>query len=214
MLEMSDRDIFVHWKTAKKRKYEVHVLAELNGTTPKAIQEIIDRMAEQEGVEVTDREDNPVDKLEKQAERQRKQSREYKRRVRAEERAAKAEETKEEQKMMTEEEKKAKKAAYMKEYWERKKAEREAEKSEEAPAPLEVVDPDDLPEETEPDTGENDELIKKAVQYFSEDLAEAIYEQRLKIEEEKSKLRKMEDDLERCKRILGFGKEEENADCD
>jgi hypothetical protein len=192
-------------------KYEVHVLAELNGTTPKAIQEIIDRMAEQEGVEVTDREDNPVDKLEKQAERQRKQSREYKRRVRAEERAAKAEteETKEEQKKMTEEEKKAKKAAYMKKYWERKKAEREAEKSEEAPAPLEVVDPEEPDtEETEPDNGDNDELIKKAVQYFSEDLAEAIYEQRLKIEEEKSKLRKMEDDLERCKRILGFGKEE------
>jgi hypothetical protein len=80
-------------------------------------------------------------------------------------------------------------------------------KAEETPAPLEVVDPEELPEETEPDTGENDELIKKAVQYFSEDLAEAIYEQRLKIEEEKSKLRKMEDDPERCKRILGFGKE-------
>lgn len=218
MLEMSDRDIFVHWKTAKKRKYEVHVLAELNGTTPKAIQEIIDRMAEQEGVEVTDLEDNPVDKLEKQAERQRKQSREYKRRVRAAKRAEAETETKEEQRMLerskleeqrkqSEEEKKTKKAAYMKKYLERKKAEREAEKSEEAPAPLEVVDPDDLPEETESDTGENDELIKKAVQYFSEDLAEAIYEQRLKIEEEKSKLRKMEDDLERCKRILGFGKE-------
>jgi hypothetical protein len=203
MLEMSDRDIFVHWKTAKKRKYEVHVLAELNGTTPKAIQEIIDRMAEQEGVEVTDREDNPVDKLEKQAERQRKQSREYKRRVRAEERAAKAEETKEEQKTMTEEERKAKKAAYMKEYWARKKAEKVSVVKTEA---VEQVPSDPRPDDSE--------LIRKALQYYAYELADAVTNQRERVEEEQEKLRKMEEDLERCKRILGFGKEEENADCD
>lgn len=166
-MEMTENDIFVHWKTAKSRKYEINVLAQLNGTTPKVIREIIVKMGKQTGEDVSEIED-----------------------------------------MMSQEElakqKKAAKSAYMKEYWKRKKAE-----AEEAPDPLEVVDPDELPEETEPDNGDNDELIKKAVQYFSEDLAEAIYEQRLKIEEEKSKLRKMKDDLERCKRILGFGKEGE-----
>lgn len=173
MLEMTENDIFVHWKTAKSRKYEINVLAELNGTTPAKIREIIVKVGKKAGEDVSEIEDI----------------------------------------MSQEERKKANKSAYMKEYWKRKKAEK-AEKAEEAPAPLEVVDPDELPEETEPETetetetGENDELIKKALQYFSEDLAEAIYEQRLKIEEEKSKLRKMEDDLERCNRILGFGKEE------
>lgn len=199
MLEMSDRDIFVHWKTAKKRKYEVHVLAELNGTTPKAIQEIIDRMAEQEGVEVTDREDNPVDKLEKQAERQRKQSREYKRRVRAEERAAKTDtETKEEQKKMTEEEKKAKKAAYMKEYWAREKAEKAA-----APEPVvePVAEPITIPSDPRPD---DSELIRKALQYYAYELADAVTNQRERVEEEQEKLRKMEEDLERCQEILGY----------
>lgn len=173
-MEMTENDIFVHWKTAKSRKYEIDVLAQLNGTTPAKIREIIVKMGKKAGEDVSD-----VEEM-----------------------------------LSKEERKKANKSAYMKEYWQKKKARREAVKeaneAEEAPAPLEVVDPDDLPEETEHETdnGENDELIKKAVQYFSEDLAEAIYEQRLKIEEEKSKLRKMEDDLERCKRILGFGKEE------
>ena len=195
MLEMSDRDIYVHWKTAKKRKYEVHVLAELNGTTPKAIQEIIDRMAEQEGVEVTDREDDPVDKLEKQAERQRKQSREYKRRVRAAERAEA--ETKEEQKM-TMEERKAKKAAYMKEYWARKKAEKASVvKAEEAEQ--EVVNME------EPKTQQDDsELIRKAIQYYSADLADAVMMQRERVEDEQEKLRQMEEDLKRCQEILGY----------
>lgn len=204
MLEMSDRDIFVHWKTAKKRKYEVHVLAELNGTTPKAIQEIIDRMAEQEGVEVTDREDNPVDKLEKQAERQRKQSREYKRRVRAAERAEtetkETKETKEEQRMMTEEERKAKKAAYMKEYWARKKAEK-------SPAPVAepATEPITIPSDPRPD---DSELIRKAVQYYAYELVDAVTNQRERVEEEQEKLRKMEADLKRCQVLLGHKSEE------
>ena len=180
-MEMTENDIFVHWKTAKRRKYEINVLAQLNGTTPMKIREIIVKMGKQAGEDVSE-----VEEM-----------------------------------LSKEEQKKANKSAYMKEYWQKKKARREAvkeaneaEKAKEAPAPLEVVDPEDLPEEpdteeTETDNGENNELIKKALQYFSEDLAEAIYEQRLKIEEEKSKLRKMEDDLERCKRILGFGKEGE-----
>jgi hypothetical protein len=206
MLEMSDRDIFVHWKTAKKRKYEVHVLAELNGTTPKAIQEIIDRMAEQEGVEVTDREDNPVDKLEKQAERQRKQSREYKRRVRAEERAAKAEteETKEEQKKMTEEEKKAKKAAYMKKYWARKKAE----KTEPQPTPIRpitVTAAEQVPSDQRPD---DSELIRKALQNFSIGLEEAIEDQKAVLAEAQRKLTAMEEDLRRCQELMGHKSEE------
>ena len=167
-MEMTENDIFVHWKTAKSRKYEINVLAELNGTTPAKIREIIVKMGKKAGEDVSEIED-----------------------------------------MMSQEElAKQKKRDYQREY-ERKKWARKKAEAEEAPAPLEVVDPEDLPEETEPDTGEDDELIKKAVQYFSADLAEAIYEQRLKIEEEKSKLRKMEDDLERCKRILGFGKEGE-----
>lgn len=172
-MEMTENDIFVHWKTAKSRKYEIDVLAQLNGTTPMKIREIIVKMGKQTGEDVSD-----VEEM-----------------------------------LSKEEQKKANKAAYMKEYWKRKKAEKEKE-AEEAPAPLEVVDPDDLPEETEPesDNGEDDELIKKALQHFSEDLAEEIYEQRLKIEEEKSKLRKMEDYLERCKRILGFRKEAERDD--
>lgn len=179
MLEMTENDIFVHWKTAKSRKYEIDVLAQLNGTTPAKIREILLKVGKQTGEDVSEIED-VVTKGELEKQKKRDYQREYERKKRA-----------------------------------RKKAEK-AEKAEEAPAPLEVVDPDELPEETEPDTGEdddngeNDELIKKAVQYFSEDLAEAIYEQRLKVEEEKSKLRKMEYDLERCKRILGFGKEAEN----
>ena len=198
MLEMTDRDIYVHWKTAKKRKYEGHVLAQLNGTTPKAIQEIIDRMAEQEGVEVTEREDNPVDKLEKEAERQRIQSREYKRRVRAAERAEVETETKEEQKKMTMEEKKAKKAAYMKKYLERKKLEKTA-----AEGVITVI-----PTKTEPDAkvenNTDDGLIRKAIQYYSADLADAVMMQRERVEEEQEKLRQMEADLKRCQEILGY----------
>lgn len=177
MLEMTENDIFVHWKTAKSRKYEIDVLAQLNSTTPAKIREILLKVGKQTGEDVSEIED-VVTKGELEKQKKRDYQREYERKKRA-----------------------------------RKKAEK-AEKAEEAPAPLEVVDPDELPEETESDTGddnsENDELIKKAVQYFSENLAEAIYEQRLKVEEEKSKLRKMVDDLERCKRILGFGKEAEN----
>ena len=163
---MTENDIFVHWKTAKSRKYEIDVLAELNGTTQAKIREILMKVGKQTGEDVSEIED-----------------------------------------MMSQEElAKQKKRDYQREYERKKRAKKMAEK-EEAPDPLEVVDPDELPEETEPDNGDNDELIKKALQYFSADLAEAIYEQRLRIEEEKSKLRKMEDDLERCKRILGFGKE-------
>ena len=172
MLEMTENDIFVHWKTAKSRKYEINVLAELNGTTPAKIREIIVKMGKKAGEDVSEIEDVATEKEELAKQKKREWQREYERKKRA-----------------------------------RKKAE-----AEEAPDPLEVVDPDELPEETEPDNGDNDELIKKAVQYFSADLAEAIYEQRLKVEEEKSKLRKMEDDLERCKRILGFGKEAEKDD--
>ena len=165
---MTENDIFVHWKTAKSRKYEIDVLAELNGTTQAKIREILMKVGKQTGEDVSEIED-----------------------------------------MMSQEElAKQKKRDYQREYERKKRAKKMAEK-EEAPDPLEVVDPDELPEETEPDNGDNDELIKKALQYFSADLAEAIYEQRLRIEEEKSKLRKMEDDLERCKRILGFGKEGE-----
>ena len=163
---MNEHDIYVHWKTAKSRKYEIDVLAQLNGTTPAKIREILLKVGKQTGEDVSEIED-----------------------------------------MMSQEElAKQKKRDYQREYERKKRAKKMAEK-EEAPDPLEVVDPDELPEETEPDNGDNDELIKKALQYFSADLAEAIYEQRLRIEEEKSKLRKMEDDLERCKRILGFGKE-------
>ena len=163
---MTENDIFVHWKTAKSRKYEIDVLAQLNGTTQAKIREILMKVGKQTGEDVSD-----VEEM-----------------------------------LSKEEQKKANKAAYMKEYWKRKKAEK-AKEAPAPPAPLEVVDPEETETETETDTGEDDELIKKAVQYFSADLAEAIYEQRLKIEEEKSKLRKMEEDLERCKRILGFGKE-------
>lgn len=196
-LEMSDRDIFVHWKTAKNRKYEVHVLAELNETTPKIIQEIIDRVAKQEGVEVTDREDNPVDKLEKEAERQRKQSREYKRRVRA---AARAEIKEVEQVKQTEEERKAKKAAYMKEYWARKKAEK-------APAP--VAEPITIPSDPRPD---DSELIRKALKNFSVGLEEAIEDQKAVLAEAQRKLTAMEEDLKRCRELLGYEVEVEDAE--
>lgn len=179
MLEMTENDIFVHWKTAKSRKYEIDVLAQLNGTTPAKIREILLKVGKQTGEDMSEIED-VVTKGELEKQKKRDYQREYERKKRARKKAEKAQPA----------------------------------EAEEAPDPLEVVDPDDLPEETEPDNGDNDELIKKAVQYFSEDLAEAIYEQRLKVEEEKSKLRKMVDDLERCKRILGSGKEEENADCD
>ena len=105
-----------------------------------------------------------------------------------------------EQVKQTEEERKAKKAAYMKEYWARKKAEK-------SPAPVAepVTEPITIPSDPRPD---DSELIRKAVQYYAYELADAVTNQRERVKEEQEKLRKMEEDLRRCQVLLGHKSEE------
>lgn len=156
MLEMSDFDIYLDYKNAKRPEEQIKILAELNATTPEVIREIINKKIE------------------------------------------------EEQKTMTEEEKKAKKAAYMKKYWERKKLEKAAAEG--------VITA--IPTKTEPDVkvenNTDDGLIRKAIQYYSADLADAVMMQRERVEEEQEKLRQMEADLKRCQEILGYEVEVED----
>ena len=80
-------------------------------------------------------------------------------------------------------EQKAKKAAYMKKYWERKKAEKAAKESE-TPVTTET--------EIEKPNKDDSELIRKAILYYSADLAEAVKEQRQRVEVEQEKLAAME----------------------
>lgn len=111
----------------------------------------------------------------------------------------------EERKTVTEEEKKAKKAAYMKKYWERKKLEKAAKEAAE-----ETVEPEEAPAPTAPvvhvvepmHDPDNDGLIRKAVLYYSADLADAVMMQRERVQEEQEKLRQMEADLKRCQEII------------
>ena len=108
----------------------------------------------------------------------------------------------------TEEERKAKKAAYMKEYWARKKAEKDSVvKTEEAEQ--EVVSMED------PKTQQDDsELIRKALKNFSIGLEEAIEDQKAILEATKKKLAAMEADLKRCRELLGYEIEaKEDAVC-
>lgn len=103
-------------------------------------------------------------------------------------------------------EQKARKAAYMKEYWARKKAEKAAAEG--------VIT--DIPTKTEPDVkvenNTDDGLIRKAIQYYSADLADAVMMQRERVEEEQEKLRQMEADLKRCQEILGYEPEVEEGE--
>lgn len=135
-----------------------------------------------------------------------------------------------EQVKQTEEERKAKKAAYMKEYWARKKAE----KAEPQPTPVRPVT-EPITTEQEPevrpvtvyhvDTGVVEEkelaaaLIDKAVRHYYEDLAEAVLDQRAvvdqalaKYEAAVRKYQEMQADLLRCKRYLGIPEEELQAE--
>ena len=91
-------------------------------------------------------------------------------------------------------EQKAKKAAYMKKYWERKKAEKAAKESE-TPVTTET--------EIEKPNVDDAPLIRKAILYYSADLAEAVKEQRQRVEVEQEKLAAMEKDLRRCQEMLG-----------
>lgn len=156
MLEMSDHDIYVEYKTAKRPEEQIKILAELNETTPEVIREIINKKIE------------------------------------------------EEQKMMTEEEKKAKKAAYMKKYWERKKLEKDAAKTQQE-------ETEQKPEEQklQPD---DSELIRKALQNFSIGLEEAIEDQKAILAATKKKLTAMEEDLKRCRELLGYELEVEEGE--
>lgn len=108
-----------------------------------------------------------------------------------------------EQVKQTEEERKAKKAAYMKEYWARKKAEKTAVPEEPKQEPITI------PSDPRPD---DSELIRKALQYYAYELADAVTNQRERVEEEQEKLRKMEEDLERCQKLLGHKSEEAEND--
>lgn len=95
-------------------------------------------------------------------------------------------------------EQKARKAAYMKEYWARKKAEKvSVVKTEETEQ--EVVSMED------PKTQQEDsELIRKALKNFSIGLEEAIEDQKAILEATKKKLAAMEADLKRCRELLGY----------
>jgi uncharacterized coiled-coil protein SlyX len=61
----------------------------------------------------------------------------------------------------------------------------------------------------DPKTQQDDsELIRKALQYYAYELADAVTNQRERVKEEQEKLRKMEEDLERCQKLLGHKSEE------
>ena len=107
---------------------------------------------------------------------------------------------------MTEEERKAKKAAYMKEYWARKKAEK-----------VSVVKTEEVEQEVvsmeEPKTQQDDsELIRKALQNFSIGLEEAIEDQKAVLAEAQRKLTAMEEDLKRYRELLGYEPEVEEGE--
>ena len=87
----------------------------------------------------------------------------------------------------------------MKEYWARKKAEKAAVPEEPKQEPITI------PSDPRPD---DSELIRKALQYYAYELADAVTNQRERVEEEQEKLRKMEEDLERCQKLLGHKSEE------
>lgn len=172
MLEMSDFDIYLDYKNAKRPEEQIKILAELNATTPDVIREIINKKIEEE---------------QRMLERSKL----------------------EEQRKQSEEERKAKKAAYMKKYWERKKAEKDAAKTQQEETQQEETE--QKPEE--PKTQQDDsELIRKAIQYYSADLADAVMMQRERVEEEQEKLRQMEADLKRCQEILGYELEVEEGE--
>lgn len=181
-LPMSDRDIWLDYKNARNRRMQVRILAELNETNEQTIEEIIN---EQREIEDTIEERRLT--LLKEVE----------------------------QVKQTEEERKAKKAAYMKEYWARKKAE----KTTAAPVVEQVAEPvaepitipvqSKAPSDPRPD---DSELIRKAIQYYSADLADAVMMQRERVEEEQEKLRQMEADLKRCQEILGYELEVEEGE--
>lgn len=149
MLAMSDHDIYVEYKTAKRPEEQIKILAELNATTPEVIRGIINKKIE------------------------------------------------EEQKKMTEEEKKAKKAAYMKEYWARKKAEKES------AAKTQQEETEQKPDAAKTQQDDS-ELIRKALQNFSVGLEEAIEDQKAVLAATKKKLAAMEEDLKRCRELLGY----------
>lgn len=99
-------------------------------------------------------------------------------------------------------EQKAKKSAYMKEYFKRKKEQAGSQPDpieEAAAAPVEELIPFD----------DCQDLIKKAMCHFYEDLMEAIEDQRLIVEEQNRKLVKMISDRKRCEDFLGIVTEEE-----
>lgn len=101
-------------------------------------------------------------------------------------------------------EQKARKAAYMKEYWARKKAEKDAAKTQQE-------ETDQKPEE--PKTQQDDsELIRKALQNFSIGLEEAIEDQKAVLAATKKKLAAMEEDLKRCRELLGYELEVEEGE--
>lgn len=153
-MEMTDRDIWVHYKTARNQKGQIKILAELNGTSKEKIEEIINRMKLKEEQEMSQTKERTP-------------------------------------------EQKAKKAAYMREYWARKKAEKEsAAKTQQ----VVVVEPE-KPQQTEQD---DSELIRKALKNFSIGLEEAIEDQKAVLEATRKKLAAMEADLKRCRELLGY----------
>lgn len=181
-LPMSDRDIWLDYKNARNQRMQVRILAELNETKKQTIEEIIN---EQRAIE-----ERKLILLKE-----------------------------DEQVKQTEEERKAKKAAYMKEYWARKKAE----KTEPQPAPIRPITVTAV--EQAPETEQAPEpitelianhgtvdLIRKAVQYYSYELADAVTNQRERVKEEQEKLRKMEEDLERCQKLLGQESKEDSEE--
>lgn len=167
-MEMSERDIYVHWKTAKNRKYEIDVLAQLNGTTPKVIREILEKWIQLNGDEMTEEDKKIMQPIEKE----RTRKREYMRKYNAKKRAEKADE----------------KAA-------------EATKTPEAEDT--VIRLSAVTEtEIEKPNAEDIELIRKALLYYSTDLAEAVKEKEQFIKIEQDKLKAMRADLKRCQEML------------
>lgn len=165
MLAMSDHDIYVEYKTAKRPEEQIKILAEPNGTKKEKIEEIINRMKLKEEQEMSQTKERTP-------------------------------------------EQKAKKAAYMKEYWARKKAEKESaaktqqEETEQKPVaePITIQVQSTAPSDPRPD---DSELIRKALQNFSIGLEEAIEDQKAVLAATKKKLAAMEEDLKRCRELLG-----------
>lgn len=93
-------------------------------------------------------------------------------------------------------EQKARKAAYMKEYWARKKAEKDAAKTQQEATDQKPEEPKMQPDDSE--------LIRKALQNFSIGLEEAIEDQKAVLAATKKKLAAMEEDLKRCRELLGY----------